>query len=109
MEDTNELNVSMDLESNDIVGSVDEESAPISSEIKARKDKLLIKAHSAILRASWGSSARSHKSMKVVWSLFIKSNDVDANEAIARLGKSKPGRTVGEGGKQVGEAVTCFY
>jgi len=109
MEDTNELDASMDLEVDDIVGSFDEEPALTRSEIRARKDKLLIKAHSAILKASWGQSSRSQKSMKAIWSFFVKSTDADAKEAIDRIGKSRPGRAVGEGGKQVGEAVTCFY
>ena len=56
--DTNELNVNMDLEGGDIGGSDDKEHVLTSFEIRARKDKLLIKAHSAILRASWGSSFR---------------------------------------------------
>jgi hypothetical protein len=41
--------------------------------------------------------------MKVVWSFFVKATDDDT--VINRLDKSKPRRTLGEGGQQVGSEM----
>ena len=98
MEDVNENNVSMELAGNDIVSSDEEEREPTAAEIIARKEKLLIKAHSSILRSCWGSSSRATKTLKAVWSFFVNATDDDANTTIKRLDKCKPGRTACEGG-----------
>jgi len=110
MEDIiNESNVLVELAGDDIVSSDEEELEPTAAEIIARKEKLLIKAHSSILRSCWGSSSCATKTLKAVWSFFVKATDDDASSIIKRLGKGKPGRTAVESGKQVGEAKTCFH
>ncbi len=64
-------NNSFDMNQEDIMGSDDEvEPEPTSPEIRARRKELLVKAHSAILKACWGSSSRAPKNMNVVWSCF---------------------------------------
>ena len=61
MEDMNVNNVSLELEEDYIARPVEEEHVPTLTELRARKEKLFIKAHSAILRACWGSSSRAPK------------------------------------------------
>jgi hypothetical protein len=62
IEDVNENNDNVELFKEDIMGTnVDEEvePEPASPEFRARRQELPVKAHSAILKACWGSTSRA--------------------------------------------------
>ena len=80
MEDVNENNDIVELFQEDIMMTdIDEEVEPESAspEITARRRELLVKAHSAILKACWGSTSWAPKNMKVVWSFFVNATEED--------------------------------